>query len=259
MQPLLAATSTLESRLAEVSMGELLGQSTPESEAVHAGDTLVDREPTRDADAYASIAVVPEPPPVSDFAKTKKFLRDTTEHFVTTINFAREALDADDSCTARFIRYSTPYEKIEIEAHPKAFVRPANEQVAKTSGRVAAVVRASDSKASMRSTDADTLPYVQYSAPYERIDIQEDSRAFVRTSNEEMRTAKAAAVRASELVAIETIGTSGSFEAAWFAEAETIVIEDSAPTTSRRPISVPSLLVAAFTLGAGVGLALFAI
>ena len=209
MQRRTESTSTLETRLASVLIGELVGRR---------GLRLPERR--REGEAYASFEIVCEAAPADDAAKTIKFLRDPTEDYVTTVKFVREAMDADDRGTIPFVRYSAPYELIDIQ--PSGVTAP------KTPRRVAVVERAAASYGStsfVRSTDAherDTLRFVRYTAPYELIDIQQTSQAFVKTTNELPDDAITA-------------------------------IEDNRRAVLARPVLILSLLLGALAFGVAVG------
>lgn len=208
--------SVLEARLAAVLMGELMRPRDLRGDVADIDDTFVDivlddLELEQSADYYASFEIVRE---LASTDATTEFVRvrDTTHDHITTIKFARESIDAD---TLRFPRYSAPYELIDIQDCSHAFVKapPAVPLTVDPNAKHPSGDRS-------QSIDANALRFPLYSAPYERVDIQDCSYALVD----------------------------------WSAESTEIV---SAPKPSSHVILMVSVLVGALALG--LGIALFAI
>jgi hypothetical protein len=178
MQPRTESSSGLETRLAKTLLAD-----------------LIDRE----ANDYISIEIVREP---SELAKTNRFKRKPNEDAHTT-PFVRESsqslrsMPVDERGTVQFVKYSAPYEKIELEEQPE----PA--PLAK-----------------------------EESAPFLQIDVWESGELVASTN----------------LVAIDEIEPSDTL-----VDVEVEAIEATArPPGWFRPLIVIGLLAGAFAIGLGV-------
>jgi hypothetical protein len=234
----------LESRLATVLMGELLRPHDLGGAVADLDDTFVDivlddLELEEPDDYYASFEVVGELALPESNVATAEFVRvrDTTHDHITTIKFAREAIDAD---TLPVPRHSAPYELIDIQDSTHTL---ANAPVAAQFTAYPGVKHPPG--ASARSIAADPLRFPLYSAPYERVD-QDRSHAFVRAAPDDDR-----APSASTAPSLPSNVPSNVVD--WFSESTDII----APRSSARVIVLISVLVGA--LGLGLGIALLAI
>ena len=144
-----ASRSTLETRLAELLMTQLLPCDHGDGiEVVHDVESvevelqcdLDDDAPVDAATAEAALAVV-RAPAADDPETTIKMLKfwfETNDDLIDTSKFVDELMDellADDG-TRRFERQTAPYERIEIQVDPTAFMRATIEE-AKTVQRSA--------------------------------------------------------------------------------------------------------------------------
>jgi len=159
------AHSRLETLLAEVLLADLVGPCDLGDgiEVVHDVEDDLQIEMDCDLDDHAADFV----PGADDvFSKLARALCSS---------------DEDELGTVEFVRYSAPYERIELQAESHAFVRPTIEEP-KAPASLRGVVRASRVHAShvhvsfvrashprtvMRSMEADTAPF----SPYEPIEI----------------------------------------------------------------------------------------
>jgi hypothetical protein len=200
MQPQITARSTLEARLADVVMAHLVRSPTiarrPRVQRVPVAAIEIESE--RDAE-YASYVVLRGAVCEDAADTTVKVSREPMADFITTNPFVREPLDADDHGTVPYVRYSAPYERIDIQHVPE--------------------LRRPDATAVAPCAEADEI----------ELDV-------------------------SDLVAVDVSVPSRSFVDAWFAETgEGEANEDYLPRRSSHAIVIAALLVGALALGAGVG------
>jgi hypothetical protein len=176
----------LESHLAAILMGELL---RPREDL---DDTYVDivlDDLDLDDDDYASYELVHEQAPevaTTFAAPTTKFVRvrDTSHDHIDTKKYPREALDAD---TLQTPKYSAPYELIDIEHSPIA--------------KPVAVPLAAE------FTSYPNAKFPLNSAPYERVDLDDYSRAFVKATPSDWSAAESTEVLAAPQTASRVIAT----------------------------------------------------
>ncbi|HEX5064431.1 MAG TPA: hypothetical protein VFV99_33880 [Kofleriaceae bacterium] len=119
------ARPTLATRLAELVMTQLdpcdLGDGI---EVVHDVEAL-EIEMECDVNDPAPVEPMPvEAAPVDDIASTFPFARQPADDVAATLTFAR----VDDVGTHEFVRFSAPYERIEIQIDRNAFLRATIEE-----------------------------------------------------------------------------------------------------------------------------------
>jgi len=130
-----ARSSLLDARLAEIAMSALcpcdLGDGIEVVHDVESVEIEMDCDVDDDAPLETELA-----------GDTIKFSFDPEDELVTTTEFSQ--VSADDVGTREFVRYSAPYERIEIRFDPHAFVRATIEE--------AKLITRSRGSASTRST-----------------------------------------------------------------------------------------------------------
>ena len=119
-----ASRPTLATRLAELVMTQLdpcdLGDGI---EVVHDVEAL---EIEMECDLNEAAPV--DAAPVDDIASTFPFARQPADDVASTLTFAR----VDDVGTHEFVRFSAPYERIEIQIDGNAFLRATIEEAKTT-------------------------------------------------------------------------------------------------------------------------------
>jgi hypothetical protein len=176
----------LESHLAAILMGELL-RPREDLDDTYVDIVLDDLDLDETDDYYASyeLAHEPAPDPTTFAAPTTKFVRvrDTSHDHIDTKEYPREALDPD---TLQTPKYSAPYELIDIE-HPPIGV-----------------------PAAPLAAQFTSYPHAQFplnSAPYEKVDVDDYSRAFVKAVPTDWSAAESTEVLSTPHPASRVIAT----------------------------------------------------